>query len=118
MWGSAAMLRANEACRPCTEMSHVVEPSWGPFAKGTRLGFPLRLPVVSSTTHQGAIPASRRASGLNTRQNAIEARRFARCRDVIAQTDARTLTLSGAWAGARGAQVARKRVVDDAVRDA
>src|SRR3954452_3654823 len=77
------MLCANEACGPCTAITHVVRPSIGPRASGTRLASPLRRPVVSSTTHQGATPAARRATGLKRRQNAIAIARRRACFAVM-----------------------------------
>src|SRR3954471_10680699 len=74
---------ANEACGPCTAITHVVRPSIGPRASGTRLASPLRRPVVSSTTHQGAMPAARRATGLKRRQKAIAIARRRACFAVM-----------------------------------
>jgi GNAT superfamily N-acetyltransferase len=68
------MLWANAECEPWTAISHAIPPSTGPRASGTRRGLPLRRPLVSSTTHHGATPASERASGLATRQKAIAIR--------------------------------------------
>jgi hypothetical protein len=46
---------------------------------------PVRRPTVSITTHQGAIPASRRFTGLMIRHATIIAERLSRCRLVISR---------------------------------
>jgi formate dehydrogenase major subunit len=48
----------------------------GPAASGVRRVRPVRLPVVSSNTHHGAMPASSRVGGLTSFQNTRSSRRF------------------------------------------
>src|SRR5438445_7353085 len=62
--GVASRLRTQCACRPWTEFSHTTSPSTGPRASGVVLDVPVLRPFVSSSTHQGANPASRLVGGL------------------------------------------------------
>ena len=66
--GSEATLRTQAECLPCTAITHVRVASRGPAASGVRRGWPLRQPVVSSSTHHGRIPATIRPTGFTIRQ--------------------------------------------------
>src|SRR3954471_1208727 len=70
------MLRTQKECRPCAASSQSSPLSTGPRASGVWRRRPDFEPVVSITTHHGAMPASARAIGFITFQISSRTRRL------------------------------------------